>query len=228
MGARLGSSGLILKRDIIDHVLKLIKAKCVFVAFRKTLAMGILIGSFLIVGNVPVLADDPGKEQDPVFGGQILSLTDPGAVAKGEDSDRFKDNKDGTIFDAQEKKIWILKDSYQALKKWINWNEAQDYIIKLNKEKFAGSDQWRLPTKEELASLYDEKKTVEWNYYWTRNEVHIDPIFGQSSCCYWSSQSYKKEEMAWGFNYIRGKAYVSMKGGIQKSLTVIRAIRDVK
>jgi hypothetical protein len=195
---------------------------------RGLLSMAFFMSFLLMIFVVPAFADDPGKEQDPVFGGQILSLTDPGAVAKGEDSERFKDNKDGTIFDAQENKIWILKDSYQALKKWINWNEAQEYIIDLNKEKFAGSDQWRLPTKEELASLYDEKKTVEWNYYWTRNEVHIDPIFGQSSCCYWSSQSYKKEEMAWGFNYIRGKAYVSMKGGIQKSLTVIRAIRDKK
>jgi len=216
--------------DFIKQMLKKYKAEGVrqSVAFRNILAIEILISIFLIVFTVPALADDLGKKEDPVFGGQILSLTDPGAVAKGEDSDRFKDNKDGTVFDAQENKIWILKDSYQALKKWINWNEAQDYIIKLNKEKFAGSDQWRLPTKEELASLYDENKTVEWNYYWTRNEVHIDPIFGQSSCCYWSSQSYKKDEMAWGFNYIRGKAYVSMKGGIQKSLTVIRAVRDSK
>ncbi|MGV7221132.1 MAG: DUF1566 domain-containing protein [Nitrospinales bacterium] len=212
----------------MSRVVKIAKAFRVsrLVAFRSFLKNGIIIGFLLLVFTAPVLADDAGKKNDPVFGGQILSLTDPGAVAKGEDSDRFKDNKDGTILDAQENKIWILKDSYQALKKWINWNEAQDYIIELNKKKFAGSDQWRLPTKEELASLYDEKKTVEWNYYWTRNEVHIDPIFGQSSCCYWSSQSYKNEEMAWGFNYIRGKAYVSMKGGIQKSLTVIRAIRE--
>jgi hypothetical protein len=34
--------------------------------------------------------------------------------------------------------------------------------------------------------------------------------------------------MAWGFNYIRGKPYLSMKGGIQHSLSVIRAVRDDK
>jgi hypothetical protein len=217
-----------LRTDTMNQIIKFAKTGQSFERgfFLAILTNGIFIGFLILSFTVPALADDLGKKDDPVFGGQILSLTDPGAVAKGEDSDRFKDNKDGTIFDVQGNKIWILKDSYQALKKWINWNEAQDYIIELNKEKYAGSDQWRLPTKEELASLYDEKKTVEWNYYWTRNEVHIDPIFGQSSCCYWSSQSHKNEEMAWGFNYIRGKAYISMKGGIQKSLTVIRAIRD--
>ncbi len=187
---------------------------------------GISIASLLIAAlTTPVFADDSSNKDDPVFGGQILSLTDPGATAKGEDSDRFTNNKDGTVIDFQEKKVWILKDSYQELKKWINWEEAQGYISDLNRKKFAGSDRWRLPTKEELATLYDKTKTVEWNYYWTRNEVHIDPIFGQSSCCYWSSQSYQ-EKFAWGFNYIRGKPYVSMKGGIQKSLTVIRAVRD--
>ena len=184
------------------------------------------IASLLIAAwSAPVVADDVGKSYDPVFGGQILSLTDPGAIAIGVDSDRFTNNKDGTVIDFQEKKIWILRDSYQELKKWINWEEAQGYISDLNQKKFAGSDRWRLPTKEELATLYDKTKIVEWNYYWTRNKVHIDPIFGQSSCCYWSSQSYQ-EKFAWGFNYIRGKPYVSMKGGIQKSLTVIRAVRD--
>ena len=200
--------------------------------FMKVFSMALLgdaliICFFMTAWTAPVFADDPGKEADPVFGGQILSLTDPGAIAKGVDSDRFRDNKDGTVIDSQEKKIWILRDSYQELKKWINWEEAQVYISDLNSKKFAGSDQWRLPTKEELATLYDENQSVEWNYYWTRNVVHIDPIFGQSSCCYWSGQSHK-EKFAWGFNYIRGKPYVSMKGGIQKSLTVIRAVRDSK
>lgn len=188
-------------------------------------ALGLVLLVFIAGWASLGYADDPGKKEDPIFGGQILSLTDPGEPVKGFDSDRFKDNDDGTIIDYQENKVWIKKDSYQELKKWINWEEAQDYITDLNKIKFAGSNQWRLPTREELAALYDETKSVKWNYYWTRNEVHIDPIFGRSSCCYWSRESYKGK-MAWGFNYIRGKPYVSMKGGPQMSLTVIRAVRE--
>ena len=193
--------------------------------FGTFLAEALIVCFFIVVWAPPSLADEPSKKNYTVFGGQILSLTDPGVIVTGKDTERFKNVKDGTVLDSQEGKIWILKDSYQELKKWINWNEAQEYIGDLNRNKFAGSDQWRLPTKEELASLYDKTKTVEWNYYWTRNKVHIDPIFGRSSCCYWSSQSHQ-EKFAWGFNYIRGKPYVSMKGGIQKSLTVIRAVRD--
>jgi len=188
-------------------------------------ALGLVLWVFIAGWASLGYADDAEKKEDQIFGGQILSLTDPGEPVKGFDSDRFKDNDDGTIIDYQENKVWIKKDSYQELKKWINWEEAQDYITDLNKRKFAGSNQWRLPTREELAALYDETKSVEWNYYWTRNEVHIDPIFGRSSCCYWSRESYKGK-MAWGFNYIRGKPYVSMKGGPQMSLTVIRAVRE--
>jgi len=210
---------MILKNKLRD--MKTGFMKVVSLCGRRALFASVIFAAW----SAPVFADDTGKGNDPVFGGQILSLTDPGAIAIGVDSDRFTNNKDGTVIDFQEKKIWILRDSYQELKKWINWEEAQGYISDLNQKKFAGSDRWRLPTKEELATLYDKTKIVEWNYYWTRNKVHIDPIFGQSSCCYWSSQSYQ-EKFAWGFNYIRGKPYVSMKGGIQKSLTVIRAVRD--
>ncbi len=76
-----------------------------------------------------------------------------------------------------------------------------------------------------MAGLFDEKLSISLNYYWTKNELHIDPIFGQSHCCYWTSEE-AKGDMAWGYNYIRGKPYLSMKGGIQHSLSVIRAVRD--
>jgi serine/threonine-protein kinase len=163
---------------------------------------------------------------DYEFGGQILTLTEPKKdVAPSSDNPRFKDNKNGTVIDLETKLIWEQTDSYQVRKQWINWHKAQDYIRDLNEKKLGGSDNWRLPTREELATLFDEKQSIPWNYYWTKNELHIDPIFGKSHCCYWSSDE-AKGEMAWGFNYIRGKPYMSMKGGIQHSLSVIRAVRN--
>jgi hypothetical protein len=135
------------------------------------------------------------------------------------------DNKNGTVTDLETKLIWVQIDSYQTRKQWINWHKAQDYIRELNKAQFGGSGSWRLPTRKELAALFDEKQSIPWNYYWTKNELHIDPIFGNSHCCYWSSEE-AKGDMAWGYNYIRGKSYLSMKGGIQHSLSVIRAVRN--
>jgi hypothetical protein len=163
---------------------------------------------------------------DYEFGGQILTLTEPKKdVAPTSDNPRFQDNKNGTVSDLETKLIWVQIDSYQTRKQWINWHKAQDYVRELNETKFGGAVDWRLPTREELATLFDEKQSIPWNYYWTKNELHIDPIFGKSHCCYWSSEE-AKGDMAWGYNYIRGKSYLSMKGGIQHSLSVIRAVRN--
>ncbi len=191
---------------------------------------------FLVtVFSGPVQAEEPAgvdvqklKEDktDYEFGGQILTLTEPKTeVDPTSDNPRFQDNQNGTVTDLETQLIWIQLDSYQIRKQWINWHKAQDYIRELNKTQFGGAANWRLPSRKELASLFDENQSIPWNYYWTKNEVHIDPIFGQSHCCYWTSEEHKGD-MAWGYNYIRGKPYVSMKGGIQHSLSVIRAVRD--
>jgi hypothetical protein len=191
---------------------------------------------FLVtVFSGPVRAEEPAgvdvqklKEDktDYEFGGQILTLTEPKTeVDPTSDNPRFQDNQNGTVTDLETQLIWIQLDSYQIRKQWINWHKAQDYIRELNKTQFGGAANWRLPSRKELASLFDENQSIPWNYYWTKNEVHIDPIFGQSHCCYWTSEEHKGD-MAWGYNYIRGKPYVSMKGGIQHSLSVIRAVRD--
>ena len=178
------------------------------------------------------IPDNPAAQQakedktDYEFGGQILTLTEPKEkTAPTSNNPRFQDNKNGTVTDLESKLIWFQLDSYQTRKQWINWHKAQDYIRELNETEFGGASNWRLPTRKELAALFDEKQSIPWNYYWTKNELHIDPIFGKSHCCYWSSEE-AKGEMAWGYNYIRGKAYLSMKGGIQHSLSVIRAVRD--
>ena len=199
--------------------------------------LSVLAVIFLVMAPSASLAeqeipDNPSAEQakedktDYEFGGQILTLTEPKKDVKpSSDNPRFQDNKNGTVTDLETKLVWEQIDSYQSRKQWINWHKAQDYISDLNEKKLGGASNWRLPTRKELAALFDETQSIPWNYYWTKNELHIDPIFGKSHCCYWSSEE-AKGDMAWGFNYIRGKAYLSMKGGIQHSLSVIRAVRD--
>jgi hypothetical protein len=190
-------------------------------------SFGTLVVCLIFSGASVAGADDPGKETDPVFGGQILSLTEPKADVGKSTNPRFRDNQDGTVTDLEMKLVWTREDSLQRVKKWINWDKAGDYIKELNQSRLGGYSDWRLPTRKELASLYDESQTVPWNYYWTKNDLHIDPIFGNSHCCYWTGEELNKD-MAWGFNFIRGKPYPSGKGGIQRSLSVIRAVRTLQ
>ncbi len=159
------------------------------------------------------------------FYGHDIKVEQPKLSYDKEGKLRFIDNEDGTVMDLQHHLMWKKKDSYQEVKQWLNWYDAQNYIKKLNMERFAGHGNWRLPTRKELETLYDETKEVPWNYYWTKNKVHIDPIFGNTGCCFWTNE--EKKQFAYGYNFIRGQSYLSMKGGTQKSLTVIRPVRTV-
>lgn len=171
-------------------------------------------------------ANADGKSSDEIFGGQILSMTAEKPPLAPSNDPRFQDNKNGTVTDLEKKLMWKQADIYQEKKVWINWDDAQTFMEKFNQEAYAGYSDWRLPTREELKSLYEEEKSVSWKYYWTENVVHIDPIFGYSSCCFWSSELYK-DKYAWGFNYIGGKTYPSMRGGPSLSLSTIRPVRAV-
>ncbi len=194
---------------------------CLFRLLIQPLQLAFLL---LAVCGVSMAQADSGT--DEIFGGQILSMTEEKPPLPPSNDPRFRDNKDGTVTDFKQKLMWKQIDIYQEKKIWINWDDSQTYLEKFNKEAFAGFSNWRLPTREELKSLYEEGKDVPWKYYWTENVIHIDPIFGYSSCCFWSSEVYK-DQYAWGFNYIRGRTYPSMRGGPGLSLSTIRPVRSL-
>lgn len=73
----------------------------------------------------------------------------------------FVDNRDGTIGDDATGLIWQMGHSNDKLNKL----RANQYIESLNKKKFAGCENWRLPTLEELASLMEqEPQSPHWLY----------------------------------------------------------------
>jgi hypothetical protein len=192
--------------------------------FIQSLQVAFLMLAVCGVGSA--FANPSNGGSDEIFGGQILSLTAEKPELEPSNDPRFQDNKDGTITDLDEGLMWKKIDIYQEKKVWINWNDAQTFLEKFNKDAYANHSDWRLPTRKELESLYEEDKDTPWKYYWTENVLHIDPIFGYSSCCFWSSEAYK-EKYAWGFNYIRGKSYPSTKGGPGLSLSTIRPVRSI-
>jgi hypothetical protein len=182
--------------------------------------------------QLALAAESTDSGGDSLFENQIRSMTALKPPLKPSGDIRFQDNQDGTVADSKHGLMWKQKDSYQEKKEWTNWEAAHLYIEKINENKFAGYSDWRLPLRKELLTLYEENKSIPWFYYWTTNEVHIDPIFGYTSCCFWTSEEHK-EIYAWHVNFLRGKSYPSIKKGKKNqaagsaSLSVIRAVRGV-
>jgi len=191
-----------------------------------TLKLALFLGALLFCLEDTVVAEGNGEDKDPIFGGQILSLTDKKEGLQPSNDTRSQDNRNETVTDLKEGLMWKKQDSYQEQKKWLNWQMAQTYLAAINEKGFGGHDDWKLPTRKQLATLYEVDKSIPWKYYWTVNEVHMDSIFGYTSCCFWSSEIHK-EEYAWTFNFIRGKAYPSPRGGPGLSLSAIRLVREV-
>ncbi|NIQ03408.1 MAG: DUF1566 domain-containing protein, partial [Nitrospinaceae bacterium] len=85
----------------------------------------------------------------------LLVLT---AFTAQADSARFVDKKNGTVLDTETGLLWQKQDSYHELKKGMNWYEALEYVAAKNSAKFAGFNDWRLPTLEEFHQIWDRKR----------------------------------------------------------------------
>jgi hypothetical protein len=71
------------------------------------------------------------------------------------DNDAFVDNGDGTVTSKTHNLMWCKTDSMQDLKKWVNYQDAADYVRVMNENKYAGYDDWRLPKRDEMSTLFD-------------------------------------------------------------------------
>lgn len=87
---------------------------------------------------------------------------------------RFVDNGDGTVTDFETQLMWKQTDSFQDTSKWLNWYDALEYVRKLNDKKFAGFNNWRLPTLEEAEGIYNEEFSLKDT---DRLEIHLDTSF---------------------------------------------------
>ena len=92
----------------------------------------------------------------------------------------FIDNNDGTVTDRATGLMWQKGGSSSSFEN----RNAKEYIKQLNKQRFAGHSDWRMPTVEELASLINKDKI---------KGVHLDPVFDNKQTQCWCSD--KRDEI---------------------------------
>ncbi len=71
------------------------------------------------------------------------------------DESDFKDNGDGTITDNRHGLTWVKEDSWQSERKWVTWDEALQHAQDQTNRRFAGYEDWRLPERDEILTLFD-------------------------------------------------------------------------
>jgi hypothetical protein len=98
--------------------------------------------------------------------------------AQGAFVNYFVDNNDGTVTDKATGLMWQKSGSSSDLRNRI----AKKYIKELNRKRFAGHSDWRIPTIEELASLLEKR---------SKSGVHIDPVFDHKQSICWTVDKVK-------------------------------------
>ena len=120
-----------------------------------------------------------------------------------EEVPAFVDNGDGTVTDTRANLMWKKDDSFKEFGYGINWFEAQDYCEILNEKKFAGYEDWRLPSGEEAKSAFSFTQS---NTDKDGAETHISDLFepggGHNTWTYEEKPDY--EQYAQKFNFITG------------------------
>ena len=69
----------------------------------------------------------------------------------------WKKNSNGTIEDHDTDLMWVVRDSRQELGKWLNWDEGIAYVKACNDQNYLGYNDWRLPSKSEVRSIFKNK-----------------------------------------------------------------------
>ncbi len=103
----------------------------------------------------------------------------------------FVDNGDGTVTDRATGLMWQKDGSPDGM----TWANAKEYVNTLNRKRFAGYSDWRLPTVEELASLMKSSRS--------KGNLYIDPVFSEKQEYCWGADTFGPD-IAWYANFKAG------------------------
>ena len=87
---------------------------------------------------------------------------------------RYIINEEHTVIDTEARLMWTRTDSMNDLEKWVNYQESVDYVRNLCEIKLGGFNDWRLPTHDEMATLYNDSYSIKDKF---EKDIHISDCF---------------------------------------------------
>jgi hypothetical protein len=136
-----------------------------------------------------------------------------------------KDN--GTVEDSDNDLMWVLRDSRQELGKWLNWDEGHAYVKACNEQNYLGFNDWRLPTKSEVRSLFrnqNEYRDVFLNLP-KKPARRVSNYQAGGETCVWTSET-RYDSYAWK-SYFPNMKEVCVDQSVSTTGTSVRMVRDL-
>jgi hypothetical protein len=156
-----------------------------------------------------------------ILTGTFIAAKYAAAGEKARDG-RFIAYDNGTVLDTKTNLMWAAKDNGNT----INWTDAKSYC---ENYRGGGYTDWRMPTQDELAGLYDEAKT----YTADNGEIfHLTKLIHLTSFAVWASEigvftsAPSRNTLAATFIFSNGKRLRI--GALRVSETCALPVRSVK
>jgi len=112
---------------------------------------------------------------------------------------KFELQDDSLVYDAATGLTWQRWGSSEALR---TFEKAQNYIAQINRDKFGGHSDWRLPTLDEAMSLMEPEAQRD-EMAITSKGLHIAALFGKEQQWIWTADKYTISQ-AWYVDFFNG------------------------
>ena len=128
---------------------------------------------------------------------------------------RFRAYDNGTVKDTRTGLMWASKDNGRT----VTWQEAKAYC-----ENYRGGryTDWRLPTQDELARLYDRGKDYRVKKWFLYYHVHLTELIELTACKSWTSETRGSKAACFDFQY-GGRHWAPQSGSYVARALPVRA-----
>jgi hypothetical protein len=129
--------------------------------------------------------------------------------------ERFELQGNQLVWDRETGLLW----QREASKENMVWKDGFAYIDSLNATRFAGYDDWRYPTKEELSTIILREEN-------RRTGLYINPLFGSQRNC-WSSTEADHHRVCYA-DFYYGDIYLMEENYANYSVRAVRGPVDMQ